>query len=179
MRSRSGWQNNRVWERGCGLDRTVVEGVRFDETADTIVVSARPDARARSRCGQCGRRSPGYDSGDGRRRWRLSTPAPPECLLRPTPSESNVVPMAQQSPRFHGRDTTWATPATSTRWRRGLLSALRRVRPVNCCGWRGGRSGRSSPGSTTMLKRGLTVLRGCVGSGSMRSLTNGPVEYFV
>ena len=38
-------QNNRVWERACGLVRTVVEGVRFDETADAIVVSARPDAR--------------------------------------------------------------------------------------------------------------------------------------
>ena len=63
-------QNNRVWERACGLKRTVVEGVRFDEAGEAIVVSVRPDARARSRCGQCGRRSPGYDSGDGRRRWR-------------------------------------------------------------------------------------------------------------
>ena len=63
-------QNNRVWERACGLIRTVVEGVRFDDTATAIVVSVRPDARARSRCGRCGRRSPGYDAGDGRRRWR-------------------------------------------------------------------------------------------------------------
>ena len=63
-------QNNRVWERACGLDRTVVEGVRFDETADAIIVSVRPVSRARSRCGRCGRRSPGYDGGDGRRRWR-------------------------------------------------------------------------------------------------------------
>jgi len=63
-------QNNRVWERACGLKRTVVEGVRYDEPADAIVVSARPDARARSRCGRCGRRSPGYDRGAGRRRWR-------------------------------------------------------------------------------------------------------------
>jgi len=63
-------QNNRVWERACGLKRTVVEGVRFDGAGDTIIVSARPDARARSRCGRCGRRSPGYDRGPGRRRWR-------------------------------------------------------------------------------------------------------------
>ena len=63
-------QNNRVWERACGLKATFVEGVRFDEAGDAIVVSARPDARARGRCGRCGRRSPGYDSGDGRRRWR-------------------------------------------------------------------------------------------------------------
>ncbi len=63
-------QSNRVWERACGLARTVVEEVRFDDTADAIVVSVRPNAKARGRCGQCGRRSPGYDSGDGRRRWR-------------------------------------------------------------------------------------------------------------
>ena len=49
---------------------TVVESVRFDETADEVVVSVRPDARARGRCGRCGRRSTGYDGGDGRRRWR-------------------------------------------------------------------------------------------------------------
>jgi transposase len=63
-------QNNRVWERACGLVRTVVEGVRFDDTADAIVVSVRPDAGSRGRCGRCRRRSPGYDDGDGRRRWR-------------------------------------------------------------------------------------------------------------
>lgn len=63
-------QNNRVWEGACGLKRTVVEGVRFDEAAEAIVVSVRPDARARGRCGRCGRRSPGYDHGGGRRRWR-------------------------------------------------------------------------------------------------------------
>ena len=63
-------QNNRVWERACGLVRTVVEGVRFDGKAGAVVVSVRPNARARSRCGWCGRRSPGYDQGAGRRRWR-------------------------------------------------------------------------------------------------------------
>lgn len=63
-------RSNRVWQRACGLKRTVVEGVRYDETADAIVVSVRPDAKARNRCGRCGRRSPGYDQGEGRRRWR-------------------------------------------------------------------------------------------------------------
>jgi hypothetical protein len=38
-------QNNRVWEPACGLTATVVEGVRFDEAADAIVVSARSNAR--------------------------------------------------------------------------------------------------------------------------------------
>ena len=63
-------QNSGVWGRACGLKHTVVEGVRFDDTADAIVVSVRPNARARGRCGRCGRRSPGYDQGAGRRRWR-------------------------------------------------------------------------------------------------------------
>jgi transposase len=63
-------RNKSVWERACGLTRTVVEAVDFDDDADAVVVSVRPVAKARSRCGQCGRRAPGYDLGDGRRRWR-------------------------------------------------------------------------------------------------------------
>ncbi len=63
-------RNKSVWERACGLTETVVEDVEFDDTADAIVVSVRPTARARGRCGQCRRRSPRYDDGEGRRRWR-------------------------------------------------------------------------------------------------------------
>jgi transposase len=63
-------RNKSVWERACGLTRTVVEGVEFDERVQAIVVSVRPVARARSRCGHCDRRCPGYDFGEGRRRWR-------------------------------------------------------------------------------------------------------------
>lgn len=59
-----------VWERACGLTRTVVEGVEFDETREAVVVSARPNARAKNRCGRCGRRASRYDRGEGRRRWR-------------------------------------------------------------------------------------------------------------
>ncbi len=63
-------QNNKVWARACGLTRTVVEGVRVDGLDESLIVSARPDAKARGRCGRCGRRAPGYDQGNGRRRWR-------------------------------------------------------------------------------------------------------------
>ena len=59
-----------VWLKACGLTRTVVEGVDFDEEAGAVVVSVRPAASARGRCGRCGHRCPGYDRGDGRRRWR-------------------------------------------------------------------------------------------------------------
>jgi transposase len=59
-----------VWERACGLTRSVVEDVSFEDASGAVVVSVRPNARARNRCGRCGRRSPGYDRGEGRRRWR-------------------------------------------------------------------------------------------------------------
>ena len=62
--------NTKVWQKACGLTRTVVEGVAVDDVDESIVVSVRPNAKARHRCGRCGRRSPGYDQGDGRRRWR-------------------------------------------------------------------------------------------------------------
>jgi transposase len=61
----------RVWRRLLGLcDRTVLEDVEFDEDTDTVVAHVRPKSKWRRRCGRCGRRSPGYDGGEGRRRWR-------------------------------------------------------------------------------------------------------------
>ena len=48
----------------------MVESVDFDEVAAAVIVSVRPSVRALGRCGRCGRRSPGYDRGEGRRRWR-------------------------------------------------------------------------------------------------------------
>ena len=63
-------RNRIVWERACGLTRTVVEAVDVDEVIGAVIVSARPEAKARQRCGQCGRRCPKFDRGEGRRRWR-------------------------------------------------------------------------------------------------------------
>lgn len=60
----------RVWRALMGLENTVVEDVFFDEDAEVLVVCVRPTASRRRRCGVCHRRSPGYDSGSGRRRWR-------------------------------------------------------------------------------------------------------------
>lgn len=58
-----------VFARFCGLTRAVVEGVDLDEDG-VVVVHARPKVKERGRCGRCGRRSPGYDRGEGGRRWR-------------------------------------------------------------------------------------------------------------
>ncbi len=63
-------QETRVWRALMGLKNTVVEGVEFDEDCDAVVVHVRPTASRRGRCGTCQRRSPGYDGGNGRRRWR-------------------------------------------------------------------------------------------------------------
>ena len=53
-----------------GVEKTVIERVEFDEDAELLVLHVRPTARQRGRCGIGGRRSPGYDAGPGRRRWR-------------------------------------------------------------------------------------------------------------
>jgi transposase len=58
-----------VWKKLFGLHRAVVEGVVLDDSG-AVVVSVRPKARERDRCPHCRRRCPGYDWGEGRRRWR-------------------------------------------------------------------------------------------------------------
>jgi transposase len=52
-----------------GLEKSVVEAVDADENG-AVVVSVRPRYSQRDRCPHCRRRCPGYDLGDGRRRWR-------------------------------------------------------------------------------------------------------------
>jgi transposase len=63
-------QNATLWRALLGVEKTVVEAVEFDEDEQLLVAHVRPRKRARGRCGRCGRRSPGYDAGEGRRRWR-------------------------------------------------------------------------------------------------------------
>lgn len=59
-----------VWAGLLGVEKTLVEQVGFDDDGETLVAHVRPPKRARSRCGMCRRRCPGYDRGEGRRRWR-------------------------------------------------------------------------------------------------------------
>ena len=63
-----------VWRKLLGVDlRTVIESVEFDDEADSVVVHVRPRRATKRRCGICGRRAPGYDTGHGRRNWRSHT----------------------------------------------------------------------------------------------------------
>lgn len=60
-----------------GCENTVIESADWyrEETGDgagqlAVTVRVRPRKRLASRCGICGKKRPGYDQGEGRRRWR-------------------------------------------------------------------------------------------------------------
>lgn len=59
-----------IWGRLLGLKDAVVEDVVLEAEFGQLVVHVRIGARAAGRCGRCLRRAPGYDRGNGRRRWR-------------------------------------------------------------------------------------------------------------
>lgn len=52
-----------------GVEGTVIVGVA-ERSEDRLVLAVRPKWRHERRCSICGRRSPWYDRGSGRRRWR-------------------------------------------------------------------------------------------------------------
>ncbi|HEX2299263.1 MAG TPA: ISL3 family transposase [Pseudonocardiaceae bacterium] len=60
----------RLWRAVLGVERTVIEGIEFDEDAEMVVAHVRPRKGARGRCGRCGQKAAWYDRGEGRRRWR-------------------------------------------------------------------------------------------------------------
>ncbi len=62
-------RGTRVWARLLGLKAAVVEDVYCGGEGE-VVVAVRPRWRERDRCGVCRRRCPGFDMGEGRRRWR-------------------------------------------------------------------------------------------------------------
>lgn len=67
-------QSTRVWARALALGSdAIVESVSVDDEGpdgEVIVVACRVKRRFGRRCGQCRKRSVGYDHGEGRRRWR-------------------------------------------------------------------------------------------------------------
>jgi transposase len=103
-----------------GVDGTVIGRVDLDLGGGEVVLSvrARPASRHRSRCSRCGRRCPGYDQGDGLRRWRgLDMGAVKVFLVAPAPRvecpEHGVVvahvPWARPTSRF----TRWFEDQTA------------------------------------------------------------------
>jgi transposase len=63
-------RNGRLWAGLLGVEKTTVGRVEFDEDRGLLVAHVRPARGERRRCGLCRRRCPGYDQGQGRRRWR-------------------------------------------------------------------------------------------------------------
>lgn len=63
-------RNSRLWRMLLGVEKTVVEDIDLDYESGVLVASVRPTGSMRHRCGLCQRRSPRYDAGVGRRRWR-------------------------------------------------------------------------------------------------------------
>lgn len=59
-----------LWRSLLGVEKTVIERLEFEEDPEVLIAHVRPTSRQRGRCGVCRRRSPGYDGGAGRRRWR-------------------------------------------------------------------------------------------------------------
>jgi transposase len=64
-----------------GLVGTVIETITMDEARAVVVVAVRPRKGATRRCGRCGERSPWYDRGHGRRRWRALDWGPVRVFL--------------------------------------------------------------------------------------------------
>ena len=52
-----------------GTSYIVCESIETD-AAGTINIIAHPDRKSQYRCGICGKKSPGYDNGNGTRKWR-------------------------------------------------------------------------------------------------------------
>ena len=67
-------RTSRLWAQMLGCENTVIEAVDRQEEDDAgqlaVTVHVRPARRLAGRCGICGKKRPGYDQGDGRRRWR-------------------------------------------------------------------------------------------------------------
>ena len=59
----------------------MVEDVEIDPDG-ALIIAVRPKARERDRCGVCRRRSPGFDLGEGRRRWRTLDVGTTLCFLQ-------------------------------------------------------------------------------------------------
>lgn len=73
-----------VWRKIVGVDRgVVIEDVEVEgeDDEEVVVVHVRLRKGARRRCGRCKKRAPGYDQGEGRRRWRCLDLGTLRCVL--------------------------------------------------------------------------------------------------
>ena len=143
-----------------------------------VVVAVHLRRGDQGRCGRCRRRCPGYDRGEGRRRWRhrrhldlgtVQSFIEAEAPRVRCPEHGVVVawvPWAR-----HGAGHTRAFDDTvawlAVRTAKSAVMELIRV------AWR--TVGRSSPGSVPTPRPASTASTGCYGSGSTRSATSAAI----
>jgi hypothetical protein len=71
-----------VWRRASGVDQaTVTDKISYDEVDDVFIARVRHRRSARLRCGLCSALAPGYDQGEGPRRWRTLDIGVTRCVL--------------------------------------------------------------------------------------------------
>ncbi|MGZ5398346.1 MAG: ISL3 family transposase [Mycobacterium sp.] len=113
-----GWtalRKSRIFAGGLGDQNMIVEGVNIEvETRrrrmeqacqEVLVFTVRPRAAAVGRCSRCRKRCPGYDAGDGVRRWRTLDVGSTKAYLQ--------APAPRVFCREHGvvvADVPWARP---------------------------------------------------------------------
>ena len=116
-----------------GIGIAVLEDVRME--GPDVIASVRLARRQRDRCGICRRRCPGYDAGEGRRRWRtldfgavrmfLEAQAPRVLCPR-----HGVRVAARDSRRADAQESALIDSAsTSAAIAHGLRGKLVRIRP--------------------------------------------------
>jgi transposase len=92
-----------VWRGVLGVDRaTVIESIEEDEEG-AVVARVRPRRGSKRRCGRCGVHAPGYDRGEGRRRWRTLDLGTVKCFLE---AEAPRVDCPEHGPTV--AQTPWA-----------------------------------------------------------------------
>jgi transposase len=127
-------RGTRVWARLLGLQRAVIEDVWIGSEGE-VVVGARPNWRERDRCGVSRRRSPGFDLGEGRRRWRALDLGTTYAFVeadapRVTCRRHGVVVCAVPWARHHSRFTRAFEDQVAwlaVNWSQSAVAALMRI----------------------------------------------------
>lgn len=63
-------QARTLFQRAAGVESGVIEGYEYDHEKNALVLTCRPTKKDQGRCPECGAACPGYDNGEGIRRWR-------------------------------------------------------------------------------------------------------------
>ena len=113
-------RKSRVFAAGLGDQNMVVEDVSIETetsrgrnpvTSEVLVFGVRPKASHSGRCSRCRRRCPGYDGGDGTRRWRTLDVGTTKAYLQ--------APAPRVECAEHGAvvaHVPWARPAANHTW---------------------------------------------------------------